>query len=435
MESIRATMLGAAIGLAGATTLAAGELTIATVNNGHMIEMQKLTPEFEAAHPGITLNWVVLEEGVLRQRVTTDISTKGGQFDVMTIGMYEAPIWGERGWLEPLDFGDDYDVNDILPAMRNGLSHDGTLYAAPFYGESSMIMYRKDLLDAVGMSMPDNPTWGHVQDAAAAMTDKENGVYGICLRGKPGWGDNAAFITTMANSFGAQWFNEDWTPALDSAAWLHAVTFYVDLLTNYGPPGSTGNSFNEILALMNEGKCGMWIDATIAASFVTNPDQSMVHDKMAFAQSPVAVTKRGANWLWAWALAVPAGTNQADDAKAFIEWATSKAYIELVASKNGWGAVPTGTRSSTYANPNFQDAAVFADAELKAILSANPNNSTQNPSPYVGVQFAAIPEFQTIGIAVGQQMTAALAGDVSVEEALANAQEAADREMRKAGYY
>ena len=435
MDSLRAPALGLAVGLACAAPLAAGELTIATVNNGHMIEMQKLTPEFEAAHPGITLNWVVLEEGVLRQRVTTDISTKGGQFDVMTIGMYETPIWGERGWLEPLDFGADYDVDDLLPAMRGGLSHDGTLYAAPFYGESSMIMYRKDLLDAAGMEMPDNPTWGHVRDAAEAMTDKDNGVYGICLRGKPGWGDNAAFITTMANSFGAKWFNEDWTPDLDSPAWNHAVNFYVDLLTDFGPPGSTGNSFNEILALMNEGKCGMWIDATIAASFVTNPDQSQVHDKMAFAQAPVAVTKRGANWLWAWALAVPAGTQQADDAKKFIEWATSKSYIELVASKNGWGAVPTGTRTSTYENPNFLNAAVFAEAELKAILSADPNNSTQDPSPYVGVQFAAIPEFQTIGIAVGQQMTAALAGDVSVEEALANAQEAADREMRKAGYY
>ena len=435
MDSLRAPALGLAVGLACAAPLAAGELTIATVNNGHMIEMQKLTPEFEAANPGITLNWVVLEEGVLRQRVTTDISTKGGQFDVMTIGMYETPIWGERGWLEPLDFGAEYDVDDILPAMRGGLSHDGTLYAAPFYGESSMIMYRKDLLDAAGMEMPDNPTWGHVRDAAEAMTDKDNGVYGICLRGKPGWGDNAAFITTMANSFGAKWFNEDWTPDLDSPAWNHAVNFYVDLLTDFGPPGSTGNSFNEILALMNEGKCGMWIDATIAASFVTNPDQSQVHDKMAFAQAPVAVTKRGANWLWAWALAVPAGTQQADDAKKFIEWATSKSYIELVASKNGWGAVPTGTRTSTYENPNFLNAAVFAEAELKAILSADPNNSTQDPSPYVGVQFAAIPEFQTIGIAVGQQMTAALAGDVSVEEALANAQEAADREMRKAGYY
>ena len=418
-----------------AFSLKAGELTIATVNNGHMIEMQKLTPEFEAAHPGITLNWVVLEEGVLRQRVTTDISTKGGQFDVMTIGMYEAPIWGERGWLEALNFDADYDVDDILPAMRNGLSYADNLYAAPFYGESSMIMYRKDLLDAAGMVMPDNPTWGHVADAAAAMTQKDKGVYGICLRGKPGWGDNMAFITTMANSFGAQWFNADWTPALDSPAWAHAVSFYVDLMTKYGPPGSEANSFNEILALINEGKCGMRIDATIAASFVSDPKQSKVADVIAFAQAPVALTKRGANWLWAWALAVPAGTNQAEDAKKFIQWATSKDYIKLVAAKNGWGAVPTGTRTSTYDNPNFQKAAVFADAELKAILSADPTNSTQNPSPYTGVQFAAIPEFQAIGIAVGQQMTAALAGDITVEEALANGQNITDREMRKAGYY
>lgn len=435
MKTISRLALAAVVSTVGINAAVAGELTIATVNNGHMIEMQKLTPEFEKAHPGITLNWVVLEEGVLRQRVTTDISTKGGQFDVMTIGMYEAPIWGSRGWLEKLSFGSSYDVNDILPAMRGGLSHDGNLYAAPFYGESSMIMYRKDLLDAAGMTMPDNPSWGHVADAAAAMTDKANGVYGICLRGKPGWGDNMAFITTMANSFGAQWFNEDWTPDLDSAAWRHAVTFYVDLLTKYGPPGSEGNSFNEILALMNEGKCGMWIDATIAASFVTNPKQSKVADKIAFAQSPIAVTKRGANWLWAWALAVPSGTKQAGDAKKFIEWATSKSYIELVASKNGWGAVPTGTRSSTYANPKFRNAAVFAEAELKAIMSADPSNSTQNPSPYVGVQFAAIPEFQTIGTTVGQQMTAALAGTISVEDALANGQVAADREMRKANYY
>lgn len=413
----------------------AGELTIATVNNGHMVEMQKFTPEFEKAHPGITLKWVTLDEGTLRQRVTTDISTKGGQFDVMTIGMYEAPIWGKRGWLEELKFNAEYDVDDILPAMRNGLSAEGKLYAAPFYGESSMIMYRKDLLDAAGMTMPDNPSWGHVADAAAAMTDKANGVYGICLRGKPGWGDNMAFLTTMVNSFGGRWFDENWKPQLDTPAWNHAVSFYVDLLTKYGPPGSSANSFNEILALINEGKCGMWIDATIAASFVSDPKQSKVADKIAFAQSPIAVTKRGANWLWAWALGIPSGTKQSADAKTFIEWATSKEYIELVASKNGWAAVPTGTRASTYANPKFTAAAKFASAELKAIKSADPENSTQDPTPYTGVQFAAIPEFQAIGIAVGQQMSAALAGKSTVAEALANAQIAADREMKKGGYY
>ena len=435
MKKLTGLIGASAIALSTAGAVQAGELTIATVNNGHMIEMQKLTGHFEKANPGIDVKWVTLEEGTLRQRVTTDIATKGGQFDVMTIGMYEAPIWGKKGWLHELNFNDDYDVNDILPAMRGGLSADGKLYAAPFYGESSMIMYRKDLMDKAGMSMPDNPTWGHVADAAAAMTDKSNGVYGICLRGKPGWGDNMAFLTTMANSFGARWFDENWKPQLDSPAWKHAVNFYVDLLNKYGPPGSSGNSFNEILALFNEGKCGMWIDATIAASFVSDPKQSKVADKVAYAQSPVAVTNRGANWLWAWSLAVPQGTNQSEDALKFVEWATSKEYIELVGKTNGWGSVPTGTRSSTYDNANFQAAANFADAELKAIRSADPSNSTQEPTPYTGVQFAAIPEFQAIGVTVGQQMTAALAGEKTVDEALYDAQKAADRQMRKSGYY
>ena len=416
------------------TTLFAAELTIATVNNGHMIEMQKLSGTFEKK-TGIKLNWVTLEEGTLRQRVTTDIATKGGQFDIMTIGMYEAPIWGKKGWLKELKFPASYDVDDLLPAMKNGLSYDGKLYAAPFYGESSMIMYRKDLLRGTGYDMPDNPTWGHIRDVAQAMHNPKDGVYGIYLRGKPGWGDNMAFLSTVANSFGARWFDDKWKPQLDSAAWAHAVDFYVDLLNNYGPPGSSNNSFNEILALFNEGKCGMWIDATIAASFVTDPKQSKVASRVDFAQSPVAVTNRGANWLWAWALAVPDGTKQAKNAQKFIEWATSKEYIELVAKTNGWASVPTGTRQSTYDNGEFRQAASFAPAELKAILSANPNNSTLEPTPYTGVQFAAIPEFQAIGIAVGKQMSAALSGKVSVAKALKASQKAADRIMKKARYY
>ena len=435
MRKMKSSVVALAMSLGVVGAAQATDLTIATVNNGHMVEMQKLSSSFEAANPDIKLKWVTLEESALRQRVTTDIATKGGQFDVMTIGMYEAPIWGAKGWLEELTFSDAYDIDDVLPAMRGGLSVGDKLYAAPFYGESSMIMYRKDLVAAAGMTIEDNPSWGHIRDVAAAINSPEDGVYGICLRGKPGWGDNMAFLTTMANSFGASWFDESWKPQLDQPAWAHAVTFYIDLLTKYGPPGSSSNSFNEILALYNEGKCGMWIDATIAASFVTDPKQSKVADQVAFAQSPVAVTNRGANWLWAWSLAVPAGTQKSAEAQKFIEWATSKEYIELVAKTKGWGSVPTGTRTSTYNNPKFQNAAVFADAELKAILSADPDNSTLEPTPYTGVQFAAIPEFQAIGVAVGQQISAALAGKLTVEKALEQAQKAADREMRKARYY
>ena len=432
---VRLIAAAAAATLVATAAQAATEIVIATVNNGHMIEMQKLTPEFEKANPDIKVKWVTLEEGVLRQRVTTDIATKGGQFDVMTIGMYETPIWGKKGWLKELKMDAKYQVDDLLPAMRDGLSVDGKLYAAPFYGESSMLMYRKDLADKAGIKFEGRPTWNQVRDAAAKMNDPANGVYGICLRGKPGWGDNMAFLSTMANSFGAQWFNMQWKPQLDSKAWKDTVTFYVDLLTKYGPPGSSANSFNEILALYNEGKCGMWIDATIAASFITDPKQSKVADKVAFAQGPYAVTEKGANWLWAWALAIPAGTQKAEAAKRFVEWSTSQDYIQLVAQHNGWARVPTGTRKSTYANPEFQKAAVFAAAEKAAIDSANPNDSTLPKSPYVGVQFAAIPEFQAIGIAVGQEMSAALAGKKSVDDALKAGQVAADRQMRRAGYY
>jgi sorbitol/mannitol transport system substrate-binding protein len=432
------TRIVAAAALAASLTgfsHAATELVIATVNNGHMIEMAKLGKNFEQANPDIKLKWVTLEEGVLRQRVTTDIATKGGQFDVMTIGMYETPIWGKKGWLKELKGDAAYDADDILPAMRNGLSVDGKMFAAPFYGESSMLMYRKDLADKAGVTFAERPTWEQVRDAAAKMHDPKNGVYGICLRGKPGWGDNMAFLSTMVNSFGGQWFDMSWKPQLESKPWKDAVTFYVDMLTKYGPPGSSANSFNEILALYNEGKCGMWIDATIAASFITDPKQSKVADKVAFAQGPYSVTQKGANWLWAWALAIPAGTKNADAAQKFVSWATSKDYINLVAKTNGWARVPTGTRKSTYANPEFQKAAVFAAAEKAAIDSANPNDSTLPKSPYVGVQFAAIPEFQAIGIAVGQQMSAALAGKVTVDEALKASQVAADREMKKAKYY
>lgn len=431
----RKSTIALALGLAASSAAFAVDLVIATVNNGHMVEMQKMSSHFEKANPDINLKWVTLDEGTLRSRVTTDIATKGGQFDVMTIGMYEAPIWGKRGWLVELKPDAAYDIDDLLPAIRDGLSVDGKLYASPFYGESSMLMYRKDLADKAGITFGERPTWTQVSDAAAKMHDPANGVYGICLRGKPGWGDNMAFLTTMVNSFGGQWFDMKWKPQLDTKPWKDAVTPYVDLLTKYGPPGSSANSFNEILALYNEGKCGMWIDATIAASFVTDPKQSKVADKVAFAQSPSQVTSKGANWLWAWALAVPAGTKHTAEAQKFIAWATSKEYINLMAKEKGWAAVPTGTRKSTYANPEFMKAAVFAEAEKKAIDSANPNDSTLNKSPYVGVQFAAIPEFQAIGLAVGQQMSAALAGQVSVEQALKTAQTAADREMRKGRYY
>jgi len=429
-------LFGACSALAfSGVALAQTTITIATVNNGDMIRMQKLTDDFTTKHPDIQLQWVTLEENVLRERVTTDIAAKGGQYDVMTIGTYEVPIWAKQDWLLPLDnLGADYDVDDILPAIRGGLSVDGTLYAAPFYGESSFIMYRTDLMEKAGLEMPDAPTWDFVADAARKMTDRANDINGICLRGKAGWGENMAFLTATANAFGARWFDEQWRPQFDQPEWKNTLQFYVDLMKDAGPSGASSNGFNENLALFQQGKCGMWIDATVAASFVSNPNDSTVADKVGYALAPdTGLGKRG-NWLWAWSLAVPAGTQKAEAAQTFISWATSKDYLALVAEKEGWANVPPGTRTSLYANPEYQKAAPFAKMTLDSINAADPNKPTVKPVPYVGVQFVAIPEFQGLGTTVGQLFSAALAGQMSVDDALSQAQNVATREMTRGGY-
>ena len=429
------TAIGGFLIVASACAAAPTELVIATVNNGHMVTMQRLSRAFEKANPGIRLKWLTLEEDVLRKRLTEDIAADSGRYDIMTIGMFEAPIWASKGWLAEIKPDAAYDVDDLLPPIRAGLSLDGKLYAAPFYGEGSMVMYRDDLVKKTGLTILDRHTWQRIEEVAARIHDPANGIYGVCLRGKPGWGDNMALISTMVNSYGGQWFDMHWKPQLNSKPWKDAVSLYVNLLRHYGPPGAENYSFNELLDLFNKGKCGVWIDATIAASFITNPAFSTVADRVGFAQSPVGVTERGASWLWAWALAIPKSSRNAEAAHKFIMWATSKEYVGLVAQEYGWRAVPTGTRKSTYSNPGFRRVSQFGFSELKAIYSANPKRSTQLPSPYLGVQFAAIPEFPAIGDFAAQQIRNALLGKQTVAQALDAAQQEAEREMRQAGYY
>jgi len=428
----------AGFGLSVASFASAEEITVATVNNADMIVMQELSSKWEEA-TGNKINWVVLEENVLRQRTTQDIATNGGSFDIMFIGAYEAPIWGHNGWLTPLDdFGDDpdYDLQDIFPLVRNGLSADGHLYAVPLYSETSFTFYRTDLFEKAGLEPPTEPiTYTEFRENyVAKLHDPDNGIYGTCQRGKPGWGENMAFIGTLANAFGARWFDEDWQPQLDSPEWNAAITYYVDLMTKYGPPGATANGHNENRALFKDGHCATWVDATSAATDVKNPATSTVAEVTDFFKAPKQATEKGTGWFWSWALAIPASSQKVDVAKDFLKWATSKEYFELVGETKGWVAVPSGTRKSVETDPRRLEAAPFAKTIVDAILSVDPADPTLLPVPYTGVQFVAIPEFQGIGNYVGQQVAAALAGTVTVEQALANAQKFAVREMTKAGY-
>lgn len=420
------------------------EITIATVNNPDMVVMESFTSAFEEAHPNIELNWVVLPENELRARVTTDIATGASSFDVVTIGAYEVSIWAENGWIHSIDglFAEypdnvqpDYDAADLLAPISAALSYDDALHALPFYGESSMTFYNKEIFDAAGLVMPEQPTWEQIREFACQLHDPDNNQYGIVLRGLPGWGEVMAPLTTVVNTFGGRWFDEDWEPQLTSPEWNEAVSFYVNLIQECGQPGATGTGFTEALTLISQGQAAMWVDATVAAGFLTNPDESLIADHVGFALAPVGTVEKGNAWLWTWSLAIPTTTSHPAEALQFITWATSKDYIQMIGETNGWATVPPGTRISTYERADYQEAAEFAPVVLKAIQNADPTDQTRDPVPYVGIQFVGIPEFQGIGTDVAQYIADALTGNISVEEALEQANELVREEMDDAGYY
>jgi sorbitol/mannitol transport system substrate-binding protein len=418
-------------------------ITVATVNNSNMIVMESLTSVFTKKY-GIKVKYVTLPENTLRQKVTSDVATGGGQFDVATVGTYEVPIWAKNKWLinlqpylaKPGAAGSSaYDLNDVIPKVRLGLSYNGSLYAVPFYGESSMTYYNKKLFAAAGLKMPLRPTWTQIAAFAAKLNSPSDNRYGICLRGLPGWGEFGAPLTTVVNTFGGEWFNMKWEPQLTSPAFTRAVNFYVNLIKKSGEPGATSSGFTECETAMAQGKTAMWVDATVAAGQLTDPKASQVAKDIGFAYAPHQVTPLGSHWLWSWSLAMEASSKNKDAAFKFLTWATSKDYIKLVAAKSGWASVPPGTRISTYKNPSYKKAAgAFAGIVLNSMLTADPTHSTLHKVPYVGVQFVGIPEFQNIGTLVTQNLAGALAGSTTVSAALSTSQAQVTRIMKQAGY-
>jgi polyol transport system substrate-binding protein len=425
-------------------------LTVATVNNPDMVIMQQLSAEFTAT-TGIRLSFVVLPENELRQKVTEDVGLGSGKYDVVTIGTYDAPIWGKNRWLvslEPLFAGmsaaerNAYARDDILPTIRAALSYNEEQFALPFYGESSMTFYRKDLFARAGITMPLRPTWQQVyqfavrlkgrRDAPYGSTRSANTPYGIVLRGLPGWGEVLGPFNTVVNAFGGRWFDESWKPTFNEPAMAEAWRFYKKLLVDAGEPSPTTDGYTECLAIMQSGKAAMWYDATVSAGALEARD-SKVAGRIGYAFAPSA-RKGNTGWLWAWALGIESSSKHPREAFRFITWATDRKYISLVGTRIGWAQAPPGTRASTYSNPDYLAAAPFAGLVLHSIQSADYERPTLLPVPYKGVQYVSIPEFQSLGEAVSQQLAAYITGQKPLEEALADCQGAALEVAREGGY-
>lgn len=419
-------------GCAGAGALGSSAkktVTIAMVSNPQMQDAIKLAPRFEQQHPGIDLKFVSLSENEARAKITVSTAMGSGQFDAVMVSNYETQMWAKNGWLRNLSGyaknTPGYDVQDFIPSIRKSLSYRGDMYSMPFYGESSFLMYRKDLFRKAGITMPEHPTWQQVASYAKRLHDPGNQV-GICLRGKPGWGEQLAPLNTVINTFGGRWYDRNWNARLDSPAVKRAVGFYVNLVRKYGEPSAATSGFAECGTQFSQGNAAMWYDATSAVSTVEDPEASRVSDKVGYARAPVTKTEHS-NWLYSWSLGIPTASDNPDAAWKFISWVTSKDYIKLVGRELGWSRVPPGSRLSTYDIPQYRKVSQdYAALTLEALRRADPEHPTVKPVPYTGAQFLQLPEFQDLGTRVSQQISAAIAGKQSVADALEQAQQYAE---------
>jgi sorbitol/mannitol transport system substrate-binding protein len=422
-------------------------LNVGTVNNSQMVQMEQLTKQvFEKAHPNIKVNFVTLPEDDLRSKVTQDVATNAGKFDIATIGSYDTPIWARNGWLQNLapyfdkmsaQDKSSYNYDDLLKPIMASLSYQGSPYSVPFYGESSMMMYNKQIFAQHHLTMPDHPTWDQIIHFAQVLNDPAHGVAGIVLRGQSGWGMNLAPLDTIINTYGGSWFNMNWEPQLTSPADEQAVTDYVNLLQKYGEPDAASSGWQECISLMGQGKAAMYYDATSLAGVLETPSSSKIAGDVGYAYAPTKVTPNGSRWLWAWALGMVNSSHNKDAAFQFLTWATSPQYLTLAGKTFGWASVPPGTRTSLYQNPDYQKAAPFAQITLASINSATPDQPTLNPVPYHGIQYVGIPQFESAGQTVSENISAAIAGKMTVSQALQQSDQLLASQVNKqntAGY-
>ncbi|MCL2550627.1 MAG: sugar ABC transporter substrate-binding protein [Actinomycetia bacterium] len=430
------TLLAAACSGAGGAGGGSGShsINVLMVNNPQMVDLQKLTAANFTKSTGIKVNFTVLPEDDVRDKITQDFSSQAGQYDVATISNYEAPIYAKNGWLASLSSHTTADTafaqSDILPAIQQSLTYNGQIYAEPFYGESSFLMYRKDVFAAKGLTMPAAPTWAQVADLAAKADGAQSGMKGICLRGQPGWGEVIAPLTTVVNTMGGTWFDKDWKAQVDSPAFKKAVSFYVDLVRKHGEAGAPQAGFTECLNDLEQSKVAMWYDATSAAGSLEASD-SPVAGKIGYVPAPVDRTK-SSGWLYTWAWGLQKASKHQDDAWKFISWASGKGYENLVGTKLGWSRIPAGKRTSTYSNAQYVAASsAFAKPTLTALEAADPGNPGVQPRPAPGIQFVGIPEFTDLGTKVSQEISSAIAGRTSVDSALKTSQSLAEKVAAK----
>ncbi|MDR3166034.1 MAG: sugar ABC transporter substrate-binding protein [Synergistaceae bacterium] len=418
--------------LAAAPSFAAPvTVNIALANNPISQALAKIV-QAEYKAEGVTVNISVLPENDLRQRLTTEASTGGTTYDIYYIGPYEAQTWAKNGWIENLEPYFEkltpeektwYDRDDLIKGMVQSVSLNGKAYGTPFYGEGSFLMYNKELFAEKSLTMPERPTWDEVYELAKKIHDPSKGIVGMTMRGAPGWGMSGAPFVTMVNAFGGKFFDMEWNATVDTPEQRAAWSMYKKILREAGQPDILSYTYNECIALMQSGKCGMYYDATSIAPPLEGAS-SAVRGKLGYVYPPHDKLEKNNAWLWNWTMCLNPKADQVkkDAALKFMLWATSKDYVALALKHDSTGtSIPPAVRSSTYKMP-FYAAIPYVDAELAVLEGMDFTKPCLDPVPYVGLQYIAIPEFADAGDKMTQNLADYVVDNITLDEAIKRTQ-------------
>lgn len=423
----------------GAGGGAGDKIVVASVNNDPMVTLSELAPEF-TKKTGIKVEFVMLTENDIRSKIQQDVAVKGGQFDVVTLGTNDVGTYLDSDWTIPLQEKLDgmsaedkaaYDVADLIKAVVPAFSSQKKgLAALPFYGESTMIMYRKDLFQAKNLTMPATPTWEQIYDFAVKLDG--GSTVGMAIRGKAGYGENMYVFNTIMNAYGGQVVDMNWQPQYQTPQMSAAWEFYKKLQQDAGAKEASSNGYTETLNLMASGKAGIYYDATVSAATFEGKG-SAVKGKMGYALSPSGPGKGNTQTVGGWGVAIPSSSTKQDAAFKFITWATSKDYVKLVADKNGWASVPSGARTSTYNNAEYKKVAPYAALVLKSLETVEFEHPAVGETPYTGNSLPNIPEWSSMGEQIGQTLANYISTNTTTDAALADAQKIAVQAMKDGG--
>ncbi|MCI8639697.1 MAG: sugar ABC transporter substrate-binding protein [Coprococcus sp.] len=418
----------------------AGEIKVASVNNDAMVIMEELSKKY-TEETGTKVTFTILSENEIRSKITQDVGLGGGEYDLVTLGTSDMGTYLDNGWTEALDpmfdaLSDEekseYDLDDVFQSVRTSCSSETKgLAALPFYSESTMICYNKEIFEEKKLTMPENPTWEDIYDLASKCDDKANGVAGIAIRGLAGYGENMYIFGSIMNAFGGQYYDMDWNATYDTPEVKEAWEFYNKLLT-VAEDSPTTCGYTECLNLFAQGKAAIYYDATVSAGTFAK-DDSAVKGKVGYAPAPTA-KKENTGTIGGWGIGITAGSKNKDAAFDFLRWATSKEYVKLVQEEKGFPSTPSGTRVSTYENQEYLDACDFAATTRIAIETADAIHPAIEDTPYTGNSLPNLPEYSSWGETLAAELASYVSGQKDLDACLADCQSAIDSAAEEGGY-